>query len=455
MTKVTAYIRCSSTSKKASLRFRIVDGKLMDATHTSEIIVSPFDFDNKTQTYYDKANITINSKLELDRKILDRKELLIQIYECADNSDKISSAWFNQKVTEQLNQKINNTGTNGSKTRKVKDKKVSAELLLNTVFADFIEKYKISEVRKKNYRVILRTLLRYEIYATSGKKNKVLNLNDISSDTLSHMEYFFKNEHLIAKEVPQLYDKVPEKRLPKPRGDNTISDMMTKLRTFFIWCYKNDLIKSNPFKNFKIRSCVYGTPIYISMDELYQIYQTDLSFRPQLAIQRDIFVFHSFIGCRVSDLMKLTFKNIIGDSVTYISNKSKHRHANTLVVPLNDTSREIIDRYKGGEKLLPFISEQKYNKAIKEIFKLSGITRKVIVINPLTSEEEIVPINTIATSHMCRRNLVGNLYQIVPDPAIIGSITGHSPTSRAFSRYRKIENEIKKSVLDQLNFKKL
>ncbi|MFW9597917.1 MAG: hypothetical protein ACMV0Y_08200, partial [Paludibacter sp.] len=64
MTKVTAYIRCSSTSKKASLRFRIVDGKLMDATHTSEIIVSPFDFDNKTQTYYDKANITINSKLE-------------------------------------------------------------------------------------------------------------------------------------------------------------------------------------------------------------------------------------------------------------------------------------------------------------------------------------------------------------------------------------------------------
>ena len=57
--------------------------------------------------------------------------------------------------------------------------------------------------------------------------------------------FFFKNEHLIAKDVPQLYKKVSEKRQPKPRGDNTISDMMTKLRTFFIWCYKNDLIQNN------------------------------------------------------------------------------------------------------------------------------------------------------------------------------------------------------------------
>lgn len=461
MTKVTAYIRCSSHSTKASIRFRIVDGNVMDATHTSEFIVSPADFDNKTQTYLEKANIPLKTKLELDRKILERKELLIRVYESSEKSEKFSSAWFNQRVTDYLNNQLNQQNSvaeqSESKIKKVsekKDKKEQYELFLNTVFADFIEKYKISEVRKKNYRVIMRTLLRYEIYATTGKRSKTINLKDVTSDTLTQIEYFFKNEHLIAKDVPQLYKKVSEKRQPKPRGDNTISDMMTKLRTFFIWCYKNDLIQNNPFKNFKIKGCVYGTPIYISMDELLQIYQTDLSFRPQLAIQRDIFVFHSLIGCRVSDLMKLTSKNVIGGTITYVPNKSKHKHVSTLVVPLNETSKEIIDRYKNGEKLLPFISEQKYNKAIKEIFKLAGITRKVVVINSLTLEEEIVPINTIASSHMCRRNLVGNLYQRLPDPAIIGSITGHSPTSRAFSRYRTIENEIKKSAIDQLNLKR-
>jgi len=85
---------------------------------------------------------------------------------------------------------------------------------------------------------------------------------------------------------------------------------------------------------------------------------------------------------------------------------------------------------------------------------LAGITRKVVVLNSLTQQEEHVPINAIASSHMCRRNMVGNLYQIVQDTAIIGSMTGHSPNSRAFARYRNIENEVKKSAIDKLNFRK-
>jgi len=75
----------------------------------------------------------------------------------------------------------------------------------------------------------------------------------------------------------------------------------------------------------------------------------------------------------------------------------------------------------------------------------------VIVLNTLTGKEELVPINTIASSHMCRRNMVGNLYNKVQDTAVIGAITGHSPNSRAFARYRNIENQVKKSAIDQLS----
>lgn len=454
MAKVSAYIRCSRTSQKANVRFRITDTNKVDATHTSEIQIAPEHFDKKTQSHKSKTNVSVKAMIDFDRQILERKELLLNIYNLSNANDYLSSAWFNTKVKEHL------TKTQKKKTIEVITPKVhvieeenNTPYLTNT-FAEFIEKYNISEVRKKNYRVILRTLQRYELYVCSSRKKKKIFLSDISADSLTHIEYFFKNENEIAKDYPKLYINIPEKRQPKPRGDNTISDMMTKMRTFFIWCYKNKLIPQNPFLNYKIKGCVYGSPIYISLDELQQIYQTDLSKRPALAVQRDIFVFHSLIGCRVSDLMRLTFQNVMNDSIEYIQNKTKHLRSNTITVPLNDISREIIQKYKGGNKLLPFISEQKYNKAIKEVFKLAGITRKVIVLNSLTQQEEYVPINTIASSHMCRRNMVGNLYQIVQDSSIIGSMTGHSPNSRAFNRYRRIENEVKKSVINQLNFKK-
>ena len=165
-----------------------------------------------------------------------------------------------------------------------------------------------------------------------------------------------------------------------------------------------------------------------------------------------IFVFHSLCGARVSDLFRLTAGNIINDTIEYIPNKPKHIRATTVAVPLNDISREIVERYKGGTKLLPFISEQKYNKAIKEMFKLAGITRKVSILNPLTRQEEQVPINTIASSHMCRRNMVANLYNLVQDTNLIGALTGHSPNSKSFLRYRNIEKGLKQNLMNQLNF---
>lgn len=454
MAKVVAYIRCSPTAPKASVRFRIIDANKVDASHTSEIFIAPVNFDKATQTYKIKANISSKIKMDFDRKILERKELLMQIYESADRSEKLSSAWFNNKVNDRLNESVKNKPIEIVPPKAPIKIQTSEESFLTDTFANFIDKYKISNVRKKNYRVIQRTLQRYELYVCSSRKKNRIALNDITADTLLQIEYFFKNENEIAKDYPKIYQEIPESRQPRPRGDNTISDMMTKMRTFFIWCYKNKLITHNPFLNYKIKSCVYGSPIYISLDELQQIYETDLTARPALVVQRDIFVFHSLVGCRVSDLMRLTWQNVSNDCIEYIQNKSKHIRSNTIVVPLNDISSAIIQKYKGGEKLLPFISEQKYNKAIKEVFKLAGITRQVIVLNSLTQQEEYVPINTIASSHMCRRNMVGNLYQIVQDTAIIGSMTGHSSNSRAFNRYRRIENEVKKSVIDKLNFKK-
>ena len=53
-------------------------------------------------------------------------------------------------------------------------------------------------------------------------------------------------------------------------------------------------------------------------------------------------------------------------------------------------------------------------------------------------------------SHMTRRGLVCNLYKEVKDPNLIANISCHVENSRAFSRYRDIDEEMAKEVILKL-----
>jgi len=122
-------------------------------------------------------------------------------------------------------------------------------------------------------------------------------------------------------------------------------------------------------------------------------------------------------------------------------------------VPLNKTARALVDKYwdADDERLFPFIPSQQYNDHIKQILRISGITRVVTILNPLTGKEEKKPICDIAASHMARRTFIGNLYKKVQDPNIVASLSGHVEGSRAFCRYREIDREIKENVVNLLD----
>ena len=147
---------------------------------------------------------------------------------------------------------------------------------------------------------------------------------------------------------------------------------------------------------------------------------------PQLAIQRDIFIFQCCIGCRVSDLFKLTVNNVINGAVEYIPHKTKGEKQNVVRVLLNNRAISLMNKYQGVDgkgRLFPFISRQKYNDDIKDIFRLCGVTRLVTVIDSVTGDEIQRPINEVASSHMARRTFVGNLYKQVKDPNLIASMS--------------------------------
>lgn len=165
--------------------------------------------------------------------------------------------------------------------------------------------------------------------------------------------------------------------------------MLTRFRAFFLWAIDNGYTTNNPFKHFTIGEIVYGTPIYISNEERNQLFETDLSNNKDLETQRDIFVFQCLIGCRVSDLYKMTRRNMIDGAIEYIPRKTKEDQPITVRVPLNETARRLIAKYRDPdrESLFPFNTEQDYNRKIKEAFRRAGLDRMVTVLDQQTRQE--------------------------------------------------------------------
>lgn len=326
-------------------------------------------------------------------------------------------------------------------------------------FDYFISIQKVSVSRIRRLYVVKRALLRYALY-----NREEVSFETFSGDLIRDFAEFLEIEHsfvgvddegkdyILDPLYRKVYDSVPECRYPKERGQNTLIGMLSCLRTFLRWATQRGYMLRNPFVDYTIGTAVYGTPFYLTKEERNQLYQAKFPNNPGLEVQRDIFVFQCFIGCRVSDLKKMTKTSVIKGAIEYIPRKTKNGHPVTVRVPLSPTAQEILDRYKDipGDKLLPFICDQDYNRDIKKMIRLAGIDRMVTTLNSLTREEEKHPIWEVASSHMARRVLIGNLYKEIKDPNLIAKISGHVENSTAFNRYRGIDDDLAKETILKL-----
>ena len=66
----------------------------------------------------------------------------------------------------------------------------------------------------------------------------------------------------------------------------------------------------------------YGSPVYLTLDDVDVIAKADFSDDKELEIQRDIFVFQCNVGCRIGDLLRLKKRDIINGAVEYIPTKT-------------------------------------------------------------------------------------------------------------------------------------
>ena len=366
--------------------------------------------------------------------------------------EQINSVWF-KEVVDQFNH----------------PEKYIPEIEVKKTFYELAEEYlakkDFSVDHTKAIRVLVRDVARYEGFRRATEdKTFVFDVDKVTRTDIEDFLDYLRNEKSLSEEYPKIFQKLlrsypigVKKGQTKlvVRGDNTLVKLTKKLKAFFVWLYETDKTKNRPFEGIKIGSEKFGTPYYITIEERNAIADFDLSGSKSLEVQRDIFVFQCFVGCRVGDLIKLTEDNVVNGVLVYAPHKTKDEGEQTLQarVPLHPRAVELLEKYKGcapDGRLFPFITPQKYNEAIKAIFTKVGITRNVVVRNPKTGENEIKPINEIASSHLARRTFVGNAYFKVSDPNIIGKMSGHVEGSKAFSRYRKIEDSTLLDVINQL-----
>jgi integrase len=246
-----------------------------------------------------------------------------------------------------------------------------------------------------------------------------------------------------------------------PKGDNTIKAIISLIRTFWNYSIANfdginipyPFKRSASDKGYTIPKEKYGEPIFLTIAERDLIFNANLD-NNRLASVRDIFIFQCLIGARVGDLVNLTKDNIDKNNLlSYIPKKTKDKaQAVVARIPLTPKAIEILNKYNMPDnRILPFISDQKYNEYLKELFKFIGIKRKVEVLNSVTGQKEHISICDIASSHLARRTFVGNLVDKKAPLHIVTRMSGHVAGSKALARYYNVSDSTLKDYVNLID----
>lgn len=445
MATIKAIVRTTKKDGEAKIRFRLSDGRGVQLFHKSEISVDVNLWDAEKECIKAKKICPNEYRLRINKQVNDRKALVLAIYDSNQRSIQDSND-LERVIEEALYPKM------------------KKEPGFFDVFELFLSKHELSKSEWKNYKTLERILLRYQSYLQITENPKFALSMGMGKEQVEDFFDYAKNEYSLIEENPTLFADLLTNYPPisniqrktsqiELRGFNTMLKIKQRLKVFFNWAFSEGVTENRPFDGITIGSAIYGTPYYITLQERNIIADSDLSKYPALEVQRDIFVFQCYIGCRVGDLQKMTNANIVGGSIEYMPHKTMKSSPKKVTVPLHEKAVGLLKKYQqegANAPIFPFITAQKYNDAIKRIFTLCGIVRMVSIINPKTSEPESVPINEVASSHLARRTFVGNLYKQVKDPNLIGKLSGHSENSRAFARYRDIDEEMKKELINLL-----
>ncbi len=442
--KVTAFIRKTAAKNNvtdlARVYFRVRDTRGTDIKASSELSINPNHWSAEKQGYKPRISLVSEEKrLAFDKAVQEITHLIAREYHRGADG-----AWLKNIIEEYHHPNINSRDGNGNETYS-----------LTYQIRRYIDEVPLAQDSIAHHWGNIDKIRRYERFQREvmHRRGFRLYIDTIDVEDLRELRTWLANEHAYGKLYPGFYRDVPPSKYTKIRSENTLSGYFYRIRTVIKWCVRKGLTRNNPFDRYQIAPQMYGDPFYLTLEERDKIYYADLSaLHPVNAVYRDIFMFQCLVGCRVSDLAKLTKDSLADGCIEYIPQKTRGVHANTVRVPLNRKALDILERYRNtGPSLLPHFCPFTYNSKLKKILRYVGIDRKILTLDPKTRQEVTRPLYEVITTHTARKTFIGNLYKQVKDPNLIASMSGHAEGSRAFARYRTIDDDMKKELVNLLD----
>jgi integrase len=231
----------------------------------------------------------------------------------------------------------------------------------------------------------------------------------------------------------------------KKHSTNTLSRNVGLLKTFLNWAVYNHFTYNLDFKKFPSIQRFITTEVALTIEQVQFIYDFDLTNEKRLEKVRDLFVFGCVTGMRYSNYSEVRKMDIEDNFIRVIDFKDKSKK---LSIPLNKFSTEILEKY---EYQLPKISNQKFNKYLKELFRIMDFQNEVKKSMKYGNEviDSIDKFYERISSHTARRSFITIMKnKNVPDKVIM-SFTGHKSIS-VFNDYYRPNEEQKINFMNKI-----
>lgn len=165
-------------------------------------------------------------------------------------------------------------------------------------------------------------------------------------------------------------------RIDKDMAQNSSTKHLKLLKKIINLSVANSYMAFNPFSTYKVER----EPVdidFLDEEELRKIINFDTPL-PRLERAKDMFLFGCFTGLSYIDIKTLTPEHFEKDNAGRIWIKKRRVKTGVLSrIPLLPIAKLILDKYKGGEKLLPIQDPADINKYLKDIAILCGINKRI------------------------------------------------------------------------------
>lgn len=354
--------------------------------------------------------------------------------------DKIISEYFNKELKKPSVNYVKDQYFFEDKGEDEAIKSVKA----NTLFKEFIE-YKEGKVNVpssvKDYKSLYNALRFYQY-----KTKKILTVHDVNSITFfSKFETFIKKPHVLTPKEKKEY------KIAGGLNANTVLKRMSGLRSFMIWCKKEETVDENKIKDEPTASKKYKTtPIILEDIEIKQLMNLQLNIEKEVKT-RDLLVFLSLTGTRFSDAIRLNKTNLYPiDGGSYLLKKIAKKVTYNFEVPLLPEAYKIFKKYDFN---LNFFPSQMFNRYIKELlvkYNICNYEIPIVEVNHEDEPEKNVIKFTKISSHTGRRTFITRAIRAGVSLDVIMAATSHRKLDTILEYMKIFGNKNHKDIIDKL-----